>query len=168
LINETGGAVNSPNGDFWLGSSGNGTYNISGGTFTTLALDMAINGGSTGSVLNLNGGTVSSTVVIHGAGTAAINFNGGVLQARQSNTAFLQNFSSSQLNIQSGGAVIDTGGFVNTIGIGLSGVGGFALQGTGGSLTLGAANSYAGNTIVNGGTLIVGASGTLGQGRMST
>jgi fibronectin-binding autotransporter adhesin len=163
LINQAGGAVNSPNGDFWLGSSGSGTYTIAGGTLTTLALDMAINGGSTG-ILNLNGGSVSSTAVIHGAGTAAINFNGGVLQALQSNASFLQNFTSSQLNIQPGGAIFDTGGYTNTITSGFSGVGGFTLQGSGGSLTLSASNTYAGDTTINGGTLIIGPSGTLGAG----
>jgi fibronectin-binding autotransporter adhesin len=163
VINQSGGAITSPNADFWLGSGGSATYNITGGTLTTLALDMAISGGST-SVLNLNGGMVSSTVVINGAGTAAINFNGGVMQALQSNAAFLQNFTSSQLNIQAGGAIFDTGGNTNTISTGFSGVGGFTLQGSGGSLTLSGSNTYAGNTTVDGGTLIIGALGTLGSG----
>jgi autotransporter-associated beta strand protein len=163
LINQSGGALISANSDFWLGSNGIGTYNITGGTLTTLALDIGINSGSTGT-LNLNGGAVSAAVVVHGSGTAAINFNGGILQPRQSNASFLQNFTSTQLNVQAGGAIFDTGGYDNTISTGLSGVGGLTLQGSGGSLTLSASNTYAGPTTVNGGTLIIAAGGTLGAG----
>jgi fibronectin-binding autotransporter adhesin len=163
VINQYGGAVNSTASDVWLGSNGVGTYNISGGTLIALALDIGINAGSSGT-LNLNGGAVSATTLIAGSGAAAINFNGGVLQARASNASFLQNFKSSQINVQPGGAIFDTGGFTNTISIGLNGVGGLTLQGSSGSLTLNASNAYAGGTTVNGATLIVGPAGTLGTG----
>lgn len=101
--------------------------------------------------VNINAGTLSATTLANlGSGTA-ININGGTFKF---NGAF--DPSARTITIGSSGATFDTGtqniSFASAVGN--SGSGNFTKTGTG-SLTLTQPAGYTGNTLVNGGTLLV-------------
>jgi autotransporter-associated beta strand protein len=123
--------------------SGSATLTLSGGTFTT----------SRG-FSNNNAGT--------GSGNTTLNFsNGGTLELSadipslivQGTTAF------RVLTNNAAGGVIDTNGFSTSIAVGISGAGSLTKAGAG-TLTLSGINSYAGNTTVTDGTLVLAADNT--------
>jgi autotransporter-associated beta strand protein len=125
--------------------------------------------GSTASgVFNLLGGTTTTGSVTKGVGTSAtVNFNGGTLEAVNGafGSVFLSPFQpGSTANVLSGGALINNNGFNITIGQSLVNGGGpdGGLTSSGsGSLTLTGANSYNGNTVVNGGRLALSGSASI-------
>jgi autotransporter-associated beta strand protein len=129
-VTQTGGSA-SVAGVLYLGysSTGDGTYNLNGGT---LALH-----GLTG-----------------GAGAATFNFGGGTLRADADFTAPLP----MTLTGNGGNATVNTNGHAVSLSGTLTGIGGLAKTGSG-TLTLSAANNYSGTTTVAGGTLrLVGTS----------
>lgn len=143
------------NGSVAVTTINGGTMNVGG------ELSIAQNGGSTGTV-NLNGGTTSVDYVIIGSGTGALNFNGGILKANKDENNFLQNITSSNSEIQSGGAIFDSNNHNIEIGSSLDGTGGLTKQGAG-TLILSAANSYGGVTTISSGALNPQNSGALGS-----
>jgi len=141
-------------------------------TYTTNGLWIGNNvSAGTVSTLNLNGGVLTVTTIVEGgggtyitqSGNNVINFNGGKLVCASTNVIPTDNGYNGanplQLMVGDGGAVIDTGGYDNTIILPLqnNGAGGLTKLGTG-KLTLTAANSYQGATVVSNGTLLVGGS----------
>ena len=89
-----------------------------------------------------------------------LNFNGGTLRVLGPNVAaptvaFITDAGTNlSLNIQSGGAIIDTAGLNVTISKGLLNAGGGGLTKNGiGTLSLTNGNTYTGATVVNGGSL---------------
>jgi autotransporter-associated beta strand protein len=153
----------------------------------TLDVSRNANGNTIGSigVVNLNGGVLSlgrvgTATANSQAGppssgtqpTATFNFNGGTLLANTNvgaNPFFQGSLSGPAIpittTVRSGGAIIDDGGNAisileplrhdSTLGNTLDG----GLQKNGaGTLTLGAANTYTGPTVVNNGTLFVSGS----------
>jgi autotransporter-associated beta strand protein len=94
-----------------------------------------------------------------GNGSATVNFNGGVLKAKENQDNLIQNLDVA--NVQSGGAKIDSNGFNVATSQALTGAGGLEKLGAG-SLTLSANNTYAGTTTVSQGTLAVNGSLTGG------
>jgi len=109
--------------------------------------------------LNLNGGIVNFGGLANlGAGTA-INFGGGTLQYAAGNTA---DISIRTVTINPAGATIDTAG--NNVSfakrIGNSGTGGLTKTGAG-NLTLNTNIAYSGLTLVNQGSLVLGAGASL-------
>ncbi|MFY7818695.1 MAG: beta strand repeat-containing protein [Akkermansiaceae bacterium] len=138
------------------------TLNVNSGSATTAALTF----NSTNGTVNLNGGTLSVNNVVNTsiAGiNSTFNFNGGTLRARQNTTGFLNSvaFGTARANVRDGGAIIDTNGFNVTISQALTHSniindqvtdGGLTKNGTG-KLTLSAAPSYTGATVINAGTL---------------
>jgi autotransporter-associated beta strand protein len=114
-------------------------------------------------VINLNGGTFAATQFIAEAGAgSAINFNGGVLKATANSDNFIAQRSSSAsiaLNVQAGGAKIDTAG--NNVRVfrsfqhdsGAPSLDGGLTKLGAGTLTLNSQSSYTGSTVVNDGTL---------------
>lgn len=135
-----------------------GSGSIGGGTGITKTgaaeLVLSTTNSFTGGI-NLNGGIVNFST-LNNLGAGAINFGGGTLQYN-GNT---DDVSVRTVTFNSGGATIDTAGqtvsFANTVGNG--GAGGLSKNGLG-TLTLNGTNKYSGNTIVNAGTLALGAGG---------
>jgi autotransporter-associated beta strand protein len=175
-IKSSGTFVVGFNGGATLGSP---TLNINSGSFTVANLQFGQNAGiATGGingVVNLNGGTLAmnlvseqSTLTSNGFRnsdqpiTSTLNFNGGVLQARQTGTIMNVNAVDNAV-VKSGGAFIDTNTFNTTIAKALtagSPSGGLTKQGAG-TLTLSAVNTYTGATTVSTGTLALSAGGTI-------
>jgi autotransporter-associated beta strand protein len=94
--------------------------------------------------------------------TGTFNFNGGTLRANTNDfgTTFMTGLSGGAY-VLDGGAIIDDGGFTNiTIGQSLqaggTGIGGLTKQGVG-TLILTAPCTFTGNTLINAGTLALGA-----------
>ena len=101
-------------GGMFVGEFGSGTLNVSGTaalSLSGLALRLGQNGGANG-VVNLNGGTITTTAVSQGGGNGTLNFNGGTLQASAAGT-FLTGLNSA--NVFGGGAIIDDGGNAITV-----------------------------------------------------
>ena len=133
--------------------SGSG-YVVMGGTGT-----LVLGGANTfGGYLTNNTGIVSFSS-LGNLGTGGVVLGGGTLQFAPGNTA---DISALPLTLNGTGGTLDVG--TNTVtlanSIGNSGAGALTKVGTG-TLTLGSVNTYAGNTIVNAGTLAVGAGGSL-------
>jgi Passenger-associated-transport-repeat len=147
------------------GATGQGTVTLNSGninvsTNSNVGLLFG-NGTDKTNTLHLNGGTLAAPAVrkLVGDGTAVFNFNGGILQARRSDTGFMSGLN--QANVKSGGAFIDTQAFNVTIDQSLLAdtvSGGLTKSGSG-TLTLTGTNTYSGPTAVNVGTLaLVGGS----------
>ncbi|TAE73056.1 MAG: hypothetical protein EAZ84_13535, partial [Verrucomicrobia bacterium] len=126
-----------------------------------LASVTTVNSNNNAGTINLNGGTLATNAITRlnvagnaaGAGTATLNLNGGTLKARQNNAAFVTGLSA--VNVNSGGAIIDTNSFDVTIANSLrdGGGGGGLTKNSAGTLTLTAAPTYTGATVINAGTL---------------
>jgi autotransporter-associated beta strand protein len=172
-------------GQFYVSSRGPGVLTVSNsGAVNCGVLDVSrsISSGTPGTV-NLNGGTLTvgrvgsatanATTTATGS-TATFNFNGGTLAANANSTnnpaTFFQgNVASPAIPIttivKSGGAKIDDGGFAISIleplqhdtTLGATPDGGLIKKGAG-TLTLTAASTYTGNTVVSNGTLAINGS----------
>ncbi len=137
----------------------NGTVIQNGGTVT--AGSVQINNGSSSTtgyqgtgLYELNGGTLVTGNISTNSGaygTSTFDFNGGTLQASANNGNFMQGLTAA--NVQSGGAVINTNNFSDTINQALLNAGGGLTKNGTGTLTLGGANTYTGVTTVADGTL---------------
>jgi autotransporter-associated beta strand protein len=152
----------------------NGSVNIGGGNAGTNGI-LFMGGGNgdatanTGvSTLNVaNGGTLTVAQIQSGNnGTKAINFNGGTIVARPGATNnFLSAAPGLTVNIQNGGATINSG--ANSIAVAAAlvanGTGGLTKTGTG-ALTLSGASTYTGSTIVSAGSLLVNNTTGVGTG----
>ncbi len=147
-------------GDTLLGAAGNGTatWTISGtAEAVVLLLELGHADTATGT-LNLDGGVLSAHRVAQGASSASstFNFNGGILRAGAFSDDFMSGIST--VNLKEGGANIDTNGFDITIGQTFSDQGGGLFKDGEGKLTLGGTSAYAGDTVVQRGTLAVNGS----------
>jgi len=177
-------------GNFFLASRGTGIVTVASSAVVNCGVfDISRNaaGNTSGSigVVNLNGGVLNCTRVGTATGSAqtgpptagpvpaaAFNFNGGVLKAAASSTTFFQGNAASPAIpivtvVKSGGAIIDTTNFNISVleplqhdsALGATPDGGLVKKGVG-TLTLTAASTYTGNTVVSNGTLVV--NGSLG------
>jgi len=127
----TGGTLNRGNGNSgqtlglgWDGSGGRAELNVLGGMINNSGAGGAVNfGNNVGTVtgiLNLDGGTLRTNSFTKVAtATAYLNFGGGTLQSSSSSTTFLPALTGVYVNgafgAFTGGAVIDTNGFNDTI-----------------------------------------------------
>ena len=115
----SGGSLTETDGfrQMFIGKSGTGILNVRGGTVSVAYLSGSgvVIGNLAGSygTVNILGGTLNAYGVVGGSGTSAINFNGGTLQARGANTAFLSGLTNAY--VYSGGATIDTQGYSITV-----------------------------------------------------
>lgn len=151
------------------GGTQTATVNVNSGNMTVGSLQVGGAGGNHGrghtGIINLNGGvlqasSISKVTVAPDTNSATVNFNGGTLRAGGTN---LIAASVDALNVQNGGAVVNTNGFNNTItqAFVAAGGGGLTKQGTG-TLTLNGTNTYTGATLVSAGTLALGSAGSIG------
>ena len=131
------------------------TFTQSGGSATVSSLTLAYSSGSSGTY-NLNGGLLVTGAINSGWGTAAFNFSGGTLQAGM----WIWTNLPINLATAGGNGTIDTAGSTLTLNGLLSGPGGL-IKIDSGTLVLGAANTYSGNTLVSGGVLALANSAAL-------
>ena len=147
----------------------NATVTQNAGTVTVSAIAINYVSNSTltdqgNGLYHLNGGTLITGQIVGQAGsgvygTSTFDFNGGTLEASATNGGFMQGFTT--VNVQAGGAIINTNTFNDTITTNLlsdptvvGGTDGGLTKDGLGTLTLsGTGNTYNGNTTVNDGTL---------------
>jgi fibronectin-binding autotransporter adhesin len=128
VLTVTGGLLNhaSAGQNFQIGLAGSGRaeLNVAGGTVDNTGRIVSYSGSGfswTGTgIVNLNAGTLITSSVAYGSGTAYWNFNGGTLRAASASTTFMpSNLTAAYVNgpfgTFTGGAVIDTNGFNDTI-----------------------------------------------------
>lgn len=130
-----------------------GTISGSGAVEKTGAGTLAVSGSNTYSGgTTITQGTLSAAADnVLGASSGALTLNGGTLQF---GSAF--NLASSRaVSITANNGTIDTQGFNSTVAQNITGAGSLTKLGSG-TLTLNGANSYAGGTNVNAGTVAVG------------
>ncbi len=148
-----------------IATDGTGTFNQTGGTATAGFVKVNTRNNATPGTFTVSGGlfNLGSGGIVTDNPTLAVNLggNGGILRA----TAPWSSSLPMTLSGTGAGAVsIDTNGF----NVGLSGVligaGGLNKVGDG-SLTLTNFNTYTGGTVVDGGTLWLGAGGSIGTVR---
>jgi autotransporter-associated beta strand protein len=132
--------------------SGSGSLAKKGAGTLTLAAANTYTGGTT-----VSGGLIKFASAGN-LGTGAITFEGGGLQWANGNTF---DISSRLAPLGAGGGTFDGNGNNLSFATALTGAGGITKAGAG-TLTLAAANSYAGGTTLSGGTLVVSADATLG------
>lgn len=132
-------------------------------TFSGSPVLVQTSGGS--GTVNLNGGTL--TIPGLGAGnadpatTSLIAFNGGTLRfSAAANISLATNVKN--ITVGNNGAKIDTNGFNITLARALdaNGTGGLTKNGAG-TLTLGSASSYTGETRISAGTILLNSTGTI-------
>jgi len=178
-VNMSGGTLNrtASTGLMAIGYiGGKGVWNHDGGTLLNNTAGVLISEGRfatrTGGSgeLNLNGGVFEAAFVraystSDSPADAIVGFNGGTLRALAGgNLLGSQEYSRTlQVNVKSGGAIIDSNGFDVGVSVGLmdgGGGGGLTKQGAG-TLVLTQANTYTGATSVTAGGLAVTGTGSL-------
>ena len=157
ILNVTGGSVTNTNGYIGRFADSDGTATVSSGTWANSG-DLTVGDEGTGS-LTMSGGlvTVGGTLLRRAGGTIHLN-SGGTLQIGTGTTGgVLGN------NLTNNGTLIFNRSDAYTYGGIISGTGSVTKQG-GGTLTLGAANSYSGLTTISAGTLALSGIGSIGKG----
>ncbi|MDF1824604.1 MAG: autotransporter-associated beta strand repeat-containing protein [Verrucomicrobiales bacterium] len=145
------------------GSEANATINVSGGTVSFGAIDMAdaAAGRTANSEINITGGTVTMNGNITRSGgdgteNASVTLNGGTLD--MNGRSIGTNANNVTFNAQSG-----TLSNLNQV----NGSSAALTKTTAGTLVLEGDNTYSGGTVINGGTLQIGSgspTGTIGSG----
>ncbi len=155
VLTQSGGTVNVQN-EVYIGNENSGssvgTYTLSGSAELSVGNEVLVGRDNATGTFNLDGGTVTTKKIEGGTGNATVNFNGGIVKARESQAAFITNLDVA--NVQAGGITIDSNGFDLGISQTLSGTGGLTKAGAG-RLTLSASNAYAGTTTVTAGSLFI-------------
>ena len=171
-ISISGGSFTQTSGPlFIIGERANTTLSITGTAAINVPAIRFGDSSTTGatSVINLDGGTLTTGSISFASGTATLNFNGGILQPKSATTTFMAGLTSAP--VRSGGALIDPHGYAITIAqpishdsaLGSTPDGGLLVNDTlgGGKLTLTGTSSYTGPTVVQTGTLAIGAAGSI-------
>jgi autotransporter-associated beta strand protein len=130
--------------------SGTGSVTIGSGLVSLIGTNSYAGGTTVAAGATLGVNTDSGM----GGAAGGLTLNGGTLQALGSFT------STRPVTMGPGGGFFDTNGNNITLGTAVSGSGGLTKNGAG-VLTLGGSNSYAGETVVNAGTLRMGAGASL-------
>jgi autotransporter-associated beta strand protein len=150
-LNMEGGVITNTATGTWIAENSTGTWNMDGGAAYLGSVTMCV-GNSSHGYLNLNGGVFrASGIASTSLGDSEIYFNGGTLQAAGDNANFISGIAG--LNVNAGGAVIDTQSYNVGIGQQFSDNGGGLTKLGAGTLTLTGANNYSGLTTVSAGKL---------------
>jgi autotransporter-associated beta strand protein len=153
VLTQSGGIVNVQN-EVSIGNENSGssvgTYTLSGSAELNVGNEVLVGRDNATGTFNLDGGTVTTKKIEGGTGNATVNFNGGILKARESQGAFITNLDVA--NVQAGGISIDSNGFDLGISQTLSGTGGLTKIGSG-VLEFSGTATYTGDTNVAAGTL---------------
>ncbi len=179
-VNLSGGTLNvgTPTAQsLFLCSRGTGIFNVTiSGVVRCATFDVSRNIGPTYGKVNIDGGRMevnrfgtatSASTGVAGA-VAILNFNGGLVLARQNNATFIQGATTCPITcmVRSGGAKIDSTNFNITVleplqhdtNAAAPATDGGLLKLGSGILTLTAGNSYTGPTTISNGTLAVNGS----------
>jgi len=152
-LTHSGGTVNVQN-EIYIGNETTntsvGTYTLSGAAVVNVGNEVVVGRDNGTGVLNLDGGTLKANKISGGSGSATVNFNGGVLQAKRDEANLIENLDTA--NVESGGLKIDSNGFSVATSQFFTGAGGLEKSGAG-QLTLSGPNTYAGATTVTAGVL---------------
>ncbi|HXB58944.1 MAG TPA: autotransporter-associated beta strand repeat-containing protein, partial [Candidatus Acidoferrales bacterium] len=176
----TNGSLYSTNGgNFTIGQRAEGTVTLDGGLLDcgTLLFTTGEGSGGIGTIV-LNGGTFICTNMLTGTsagnGSGILQFNGGTLEPGSGSSSLFKEENSVPItaSVLANAAVINTAGFntafnaslISDPSLGGAPDGGLVKLGAG-MLTMSAANSYLGNTVVSNGTLFV--SGSLSNGTVN-
>ena len=160
------GTVNTPTGTLTVDGLSNPlpTASLSNNGFVSMAyVNLGLSG--TGTFI-LNSGTLATAAVTGANGTSIFDFNGGTLMANSSINATVFMNALTAINVQAGGAGVNTNGYALTItqplltGVTSGSDGGLTVTGSG-SLTLPGVNTYNGPTKVKAGTLVLQSGGSL-------
>ncbi len=166
VLTQSGGTVNVQN-EVHIGNENNassvGTYTLSGSAELNVGNEVLVGRDNGTGTFHLDGGTVTTKKIEGGTGNATVNFNGGILKARESQGAFITNLDVA--NVQAGGVVIDSNGFDLGISQTLSGTGGLTKAGLG-VLELSGTATYTGDTNVAAGTLRLANAAALASSRV--
>jgi autotransporter-associated beta strand protein len=166
VLTQSGGTVNVQN-EVYIGNENSGssvgTYTLSGSAELNVGNEVLVGRDNGTGTFNLDGGTVTTKKIEGGTGNATVNFNGGILKARESQGAFITNLDVA--NVQAGGITIDNNGFDLGISQTLSGTGGLTKAGLG-VLELSGTATYTGDTNVAAGTLRLANAAALASSRV--
>lgn len=160
-VNVTGGG-NVSSGTTYLGyaTGSSGTVTVGGGTGLSswTGFGPLVVGRQGAGILNINsGGTVTSSTLEGGNANSQVNFNGGTLRL----TRVGSNTSSNRINLGAAGGTIETGeGNQLTLQGAITGEGELRKSGAG-TLILTTTNQYTGGTVVEEGKLLLNDSYTL-------
>ena len=157
----SGGTFNQrdSNANLIIGQNAVGTLLVSGSGVVNVAGSLQLGSAATGdgTVSLQSGGRIVAPQVIDGSGTSTFYFRGGTLQATMNTTNYIRLLTNAFVG--SAGANIDTGTNSITIAQALledpNDSGGGLVKTGSGTLTLSAANSYPGTTLVNSGKLFI-------------
>jgi len=150
-------------------SGGTGFLTVEDGGVVDLTSSLTVGGANAGSrgYINLNsGGTLKVAYIQETDGQGTIDFDGGILQARQNESDFLRSFEAGDVTLGNGGGTLDTSGFDIGISTVIDGSGVLTKIGAG-TLTLGATNTYQGGTIITGGLVNFSSLGNFGSGNIT-
>jgi autotransporter-associated beta strand protein len=119
--------------------------------------------------LRLKGGVFATSQIspwdAAAGSTGNIDFDGGTLKATQNNSNFInKNSATYNLNVLSGGAVIDSDVYSIAINLPMNGVGGLKKIGSGTLALGGSSHSYTGPTVIEAGTLAINGASMLTSG----
>jgi autotransporter-associated beta strand protein len=147
----------------YVGYNGTGIFTQTGGANSVAGtLYLGYNSGSRGTY-NLNGGALAVGSLKKNSGTATFNFGGGTLSFISAGTCSLpMNLTAAVTD-----ATVNCNGYAITLSGSLSGAGGLVKVG-GGALTLSAANTYTGTTLIQSGSLVFKGSTAIAAATIST
>ena len=168
VVTQSGGVVTVQN-EVHIGNetsaSSVGTYTLSGSAELNVGNEVLVGRDNGTGTFNLDGGTVTTKKIEGGTGNATVNFNGGILKAKENQGAFITNLDVA--NVQAGGIFIDSNGFDLGISQTLTGTGGLTKIGSG-VLEFSGTVTYTGDTNVAAGTLRLANGAALASSRIVT
>ncbi len=132
---------------------------------TTAGVKLGNGTGAYGEYHMDGGSLVTPTIAGSSSGTGIFYANGGTIQVA-TNSQLSTFISTVSFVLETGGAVIDNGGFDATVTSVISGSGPLTTRGAG-SLILTSANTYTGDTTISAGTLALSGSGSLASPNIS-